>query len=82
MIMKYKYLGTFLMLMLSACDFNVTDSPGPQISSSIEIAKKNGTFLCEYKGKKPDSTSNKIPIEAIFLEKKYRREKGFFLEKK
>lgn len=67
--------------MVPACDFNVTNSPGPQISSSIEIAKKNGTFICAYKAAKQDSIIGRLQTGAVFLERRYRREKDFFLTK-
>lgn len=79
--MKYSYPGICVMVMLSACDFNVTNSPGPQISSSIEIAKKNGTFICEYNGQQLNSINHQIRIASVFLERRYRRKKDFFLTK-
>ena len=63
--------------MLSfSCNFNITDNPGPQISSTIESSKKHNTFISAYK---IDSNNiNGIPIKSIFAEKKYWLSKGFF----
>lgn len=65
--------------ILSSCNFNFNDSPGPQLSSSIHEAQSNGTFICAYKVK--GNYINGIGIKAIFAEKQYWRDEGLFLKK-
>jgi len=65
--------------MLSACDFNVNDGPGPQMSSSVKESQKHSTFIGAYKVN--GDAINGIRIETIFAEKKFWREKGFLLKK-
>ncbi|RAJ83322.1 hypothetical protein CLV59_103286 [Chitinophaga dinghuensis] len=76
-----RLLGMFLALMCCSCGFNITDGPGPQVSSSVEISQEAGTFICEYKGKTADSTANDIPIKQIFIEKQYHFVRDFYLKK-
>lgn len=64
------------VIMLSSCNFNITDNPGHQISSSIMSAKKHKTLLGSYRVS--SNTINKIPIKEIFIEKRYFLKKGFF----
>lgn len=59
-----------------SCKFNITDNPGPQLSTSIESAKMHSTFICAYKIK--GNMINNIPLESIFAEKKYSLGQGFF----
>ena len=70
--------GLTISLFLSSCNFNITDIPGPQISSTIETSKKHGTFICAYnlKGNK----INGIRVESFFAEKKYWLGEGLFGE--
>ena len=63
-------------VLLTSCNFNVTDIPGPQISSTIESSKKHGTFICEYK--LSGDKINGLKVESIFAEKKYWLRKGFW----
>ena len=62
-------IGFIVVEMLLSCNFNITDNPGPQISTSIASAKKHHTFIDSYKLNV--NTINKIPIQSIFVEKKY-----------
>jgi len=72
----YIVISIAITMLLFSCNFNITDNPGPQISSTIESSKKHNTFICAYK---IDSNNiNGIPIESIFAEKKYWLSKGFF----
>ena len=64
------------VIFLSSCNFNITDNPGPQISYSINTAKKHNTFINSYRVR--GNTINKIAVKEIFLEKKYFLQKGFF----
>lgn len=75
----YVYFLLFMCALFSACDFNINDSPGPQMSFSVKEAKKHGTFICAYSVK--DSVINGIKISSIFAEKKFWRDEGV-LEKK
>lgn len=75
----FVYLLLFMLALLSACDFNINDSPGPQMSFSIKEAKKHGTFICAYSVK--DSVINGIKISSIFAEKKFWRDEGFWEKK-
>jgi len=62
--------------LISSCNFNITDNPGPQISSTIESSKKHGTFICAYK-----ITGNKLngfEVTSIFAEKSYLLTEGLF----
>ncbi len=63
-------------MLLFSCNFNITDNPGRQISSTIESSKKHSTFICAYKA--DSSHINGIAVESIFAEKKYSLSKGFF----
>jgi hypothetical protein len=65
---------------LSACDFNINDSPGPQMSSSIKESKSHDTFICGYRIK--GNKINNIPIEEIFAEHQFWRKNDHFLLKK
>lgn len=63
-------------MLLFSCNFNITDNPGPQISSTIESSKKHNAFICAYKIN--SNNINGIPIKSIFAEKKYWLSEGFF----
>ena len=63
-------------IFLASCNFNITDNPGPQISSSIKSSKKHNTFICAYRVN--SNTINNIHVKEIFLEKKYFLHEGFF----
>ncbi len=65
-----------ITVLLVSCNFNITDNPGPQMSSTIQSSKAHNAFICAYK---IDSNKiNGIPIESIFAEKKYWLSEGFF----
>jgi hypothetical protein len=49
---------------------------GPQYSWSIQDAKKNKTFICEFKAESSVIEGSKI--ESIFAEKQYKSDGGFF----
>lgn len=68
-------IGFLFVGVLLSCNINITDNPGPQVSTSIESAKKRHTFIDSYKLN--TNTINKIPIESIFVEKKYFLPTGF-----
>jgi hypothetical protein len=80
-IIRIIYIYSFLLICMltSACDFNINDSPGPQMSFSIKQAKEHGTFICQYLVK--DNIINGVKINTIFAEKKFWREEGFFERK-
>lgn len=59
-----------------SCDFHVVKNPGLQLSWSASQAKENNTFICSYKLE--DSTINGVKIEAVFAERKYSSDGGFF----
>ena len=63
-------------VLLTSCNFNITDIPGPQISSTIESSKKHDTFICEYK--LAGDKINGLKVESIFAEKKYWLGEGFW----
>lgn len=65
-----------MLCLISSCNFNITDNPGPQISSTIESSKKHKTFIGEYKiaGDK----MNGREITSIFAEKSYSLTEGLF----
>ncbi len=79
--MKARYAISILItsFMLTACDFNINDNPGPQMSSSIKESQKHNTFICAYKLR--GAAINGIKIQTVFAEKQFFREKGFFLKK-
>jgi hypothetical protein len=79
MKVKYAFFGMLICFLLSSCDFNINDGPGPKISSSVKESQKHGTFICAYKLR--DNYISGIRIQTIFAEKKFLREKGFFLKK-
>lgn len=62
-----------------SCDFNINHMPGPQLSWSIDQAKKYKTFICEYKV--PGNRINGQPIREIFAERKYSRDIGLLSAK-
>ena len=62
--------------IFSSCNFNITDNPGQQVSSSIESAKKPGTYICAYKV--IGDQINGYPIQLIFAEKQYYLNEGIF----
>jgi hypothetical protein len=66
----------FVIPPMSGCEFNITDKPGPQVSSTIEVSKKHKAYLCNYRidGNK----INGVLLNEIFVEKKYSLDKGFF----
>lgn len=79
--MKIKHIAiVFGMILITSCDFNVNDSPGSKLSSSIEEAKSHGTYICAYRIN--NDTIQGVKIEPIFAERKYEREKGLLLNKK
>ena len=57
-----------------SCNFNITDVPGPQVSSTIETSKRHDTFICAYtlSGNK----INGLRVESFFAEKKYSLSEG------
>lgn len=57
-----------------SCGLNLKENPGPKFSTSIESAKKNGTFMYSYRMN--SRSINNIPVESIFVEKKYFLPKG------
>jgi hypothetical protein len=59
-----------------SCNFNITDIPGPQVSSTIETSKRHGAFICTYTliGNK----INGLQVESFFAEKKYSLSEGLF----
>jgi hypothetical protein len=65
-----------ILIMVSSCNFNINDNPGPQTSSSIESSKSHGAFICAYKVN--GSRINGSLVESIFAEKKYWLNQGFF----
>jgi hypothetical protein len=69
-----------LLLSLSqffySCNFNITDNPGPQISTTITTAKERGSFICSYNLK--GSKINGLRVESVFAEKKYSLGDGIF----
>jgi hypothetical protein len=65
--------------LISSCDFNINDSPGPQMSFSVKEAKKHSTFICAYALQ--GNVINGIKINTIFAERQFWRDEGF-LEKK
>ena len=69
-------LYIILLNLLSSCNFNITDMPGPQISSTIESAKKHGSFICGFKVN--ENKINGSPVNSIFAEKKYWLSEGFW----
>jgi len=69
-------LFIIISIVLASCDFHVVKNPGPQLSWSIAQAKKNNTFICSYRPS--DSTINGVKIEAVFAERKYSSDGGFF----
>ncbi len=81
MRVKFAFISIVVIpLIFSSCDFNVNDSPGPKMSSSIKEAQSHGTFLCAYKV--DNNVINGIKVETIFAEKQYSRENGFLLKKR
>jgi len=69
----------FIMLMIltaSSCNFNMTDIPGPQVSSTIESSKSHDAFICAYKVN--GNRINGSLVNSIFAEKKYWLNEGFF----
>ena len=72
----FRFILLGLIMLFSSCNFNITDNPGPQTSTSIDWSKKHGAFICAYK-----VNGNRINgnlVESIFAEKKYRLNEGFF----
>jgi len=70
-------ISSFIVILLfSSCNFNITDIPGPQISTNIKSAKSHGTFICAFtpNGKKLNGSE----MKSIFAEKKYFLNEGFF----
>ena len=65
-----------ISVLLVSCNFNITDNPGPQISSTIQSSKAHNVFICAYRI--DSSTINGILVESIFAEKKYSLSKGLF----
>ncbi|MEO6228563.1 MAG: hypothetical protein ABIP10_00480 [Ferruginibacter sp.] len=65
-----------ISLLLTSCRFNITDNPGPQISSNLESSKSHGAFLCEYKIN--GSRISGLKVKSIFAEKKYGLQTGFW----
>ena len=59
---------TICQIFLS-CNYNITDIPGPQVSTTIQSSKRHGTFICAYtlSGNK----INGLRVESFFAEKKY-----------
>lgn len=76
---NYVFFSFLTLLFLSSCDFNINDSPGPQMSMSVREAQSHGTFICEYTV--PDSSINGVKIKTIFAEKKFWRQEGVLLKK-
>jgi len=72
------FIASFALIatLLSSCNFNIDDIPGPQTSSSIEDAKNHKTFICAYKVN--GNRINGSLVNAIFAEKKYWLNEGFF----
>lgn len=62
--------------ILISCNFNLTNIPGPQISSSIQSSINHKTFICSYLLN--GSIINGVQIESIFAEKKYVLGEGIF----
>lgn len=62
----------------SSCNFNITDKPGPQISSTIESSKNHGAFICAYDVN--GNSINGLRIQSVFAEKKYWLEEGYLGE--
>lgn len=66
---------TFILLaficcqIFLSCNFNITDNPGPQVSSTIETSKRRGTFICAYTFS--EKIINGLQVESFFAEKKY-----------
>src|SRR6478609_4164326 len=73
---RFYALFTLLFASLTSCDFHVIKRTGPQYSRSVNQAKQNQTFICEYKLK--DSVINGVKIKSIFAERKYSHDGGFF----
>jgi hypothetical protein len=73
---SYNLALVLTVLFFSSCNFNLTDIPGPQISTTIRSSKKHGTFICSFRIK--GNALNGVEIESIFAEKKYFLRKGFF----
>ncbi len=75
-LLSRSILFLIISIVMTSCNFHVIKKPGPQVSWSVVQAKENKTFICSYKLK--DSTINGIKIEAIFAERKYSSDGGFF----
>ena len=65
-----------VMLSMAACEFNITDKPGPQVSSTIEVSKKHKAYLCKYR--LDGNRINGVPLNGAFLERKYSLDQGVF----
>ncbi len=61
---------------MSSCEFNFTDRPGPQRSSTIQDSKKHKAYLCTYRVQ--ENKINGITLKEIFGEKEYYLDAGFF----
>ena len=77
----FRYIITILLLLtfsyfFYSCKFNITDNPGPQISTTIKTSKDCGSFICAYNIK--GSNINGLRVESIFAEKKYSLGEGIF----
>ncbi|MEB0262309.1 MULTISPECIES: hypothetical protein [unclassified Mucilaginibacter] len=71
-----RFLIVIINILLSSCGFNVTDNPGEQMSSSIDVSKNHSAFICAYQVQ--GNNINGIPIKTIFAEKEYWLDKGLF----
>ena len=77
---KCTLFSLMICFVLSACDFNINDSPGLQMSGSIKESKSHDTFICSYRIK--ENKINNIPIQEIFVEHQFWRHNDHFLLKK
>ena len=77
-IKNSKIISSVLVIsqVFFSCNFNVTNIPGPQVSSTIETSKRHGTFICAYflNG----NNINGLRVESFFAEKKYSLTEGIF----